>query len=57
MTDDDKRQRRYAITLTTGPATSEEGSRKLRGLLKQALRVFGLRCVEATEITQEEKTK
>jgi hypothetical protein len=57
MTDDDRKARRYAITLTT-PATTteEEATRRLRAFLKQALRLFGLRCVEAVEIeTQSQK--
>ncbi len=57
MSDNDRKQRRYRIELTTPAATSEEGSRRLRALLKSALRVFGLRCVNAVEIKQEEKTK
>jgi hypothetical protein len=56
MTDDDRKQRRYRIELCTGPATSEEGSRRLRAFLKSALRAFGLRCVDAVEIeTQSQK--
>ena len=57
MTDDDRKQRRYQLTLTT-PATmtAEEATRRLRAFLKSALRAFGLRCVEAVEIeTQSQK--
>jgi hypothetical protein len=53
---DDRKQRLYAITLATSPGmTEEEATRRLRGFLKQALRVFGLKCVEATEIKQSQK--
>ena len=54
---DDRKQRRYQITLTTSPTmTAEESTRRLRAFLKSALRAFGLRCVEAVEIeTQSQK--
>jgi hypothetical protein len=51
MSDDDKRQRRYAITLTTPAAmTEEESTRRLRAFLKMAWRAFGLRCTSAVEV-------
>ncbi len=52
MTEDDRKQRRYQITLTA-PATmtAEESTRRLRAFLKMAWRAFGLRCTSATEIT------
>jgi hypothetical protein len=55
MTDDDRKARRYAITLTTSPGmTEEEATRRLRAFLKSAWRAFGLRCVEAVEIETQE---
>jgi len=51
---DDRKARRYRIELCTGPATSEEGSRRLRALLKSSLRAFGLRCTSAIEIDCEQ---
>jgi hypothetical protein len=55
MTDDDKRQRRYSITLATSPTmTEEEATRRLRAFLKSALRAFGLRCTSAIEIETQE---
>ncbi len=57
MTDDDRKQRQYQITLTTSPTTTEEeATRRLRAFLKSALRAFGLRCTSAVEIeTQAQK--
>lgn len=56
MTDDDRKQRRYQITLATPKTmTEEESTRRLRSFLKQALRGFNLRCVEAVEIKQSQK--
>ncbi|MFM2004259.1 MAG: hypothetical protein RI963_3685 [Planctomycetota bacterium] len=45
--------RRYRLELVA-TGTDEEATRKLRGMLKMALRGFGLRCVEAVEIRDEE---
>jgi hypothetical protein len=45
--------RRYRLELVA-TGTDEEATRKLRGMLKMALRGFGLRCVEAVEIRNEE---
>jgi hypothetical protein len=51
MTDDDRKQRQYQITLMTPATTTEEEStRRLRAFLKSALRAFGLRCTSAVEI-------
>ncbi len=56
MANHDKGQamlRRYRLELVA-TGTDEEATRKLRGMLKLALRGFGLRCVEAVEIRDEE---
>jgi hypothetical protein len=45
--------RRYRLELVA-TGTDEEATRKLRAMLKLALRGFGLRCVEAVEIRDEE---
>jgi hypothetical protein len=45
--------RRYRLELVA-TGTDEEATRRLRGMLKLALRSFGLRCVEAVEIRDEE---
>lgn len=51
MSDDDRKQRHYAITLTTSATTTaEESTRRLRSFLKLALRSFGLRCTMAVEV-------
>jgi hypothetical protein len=55
MANDDKEQatsRRYRLELVA-TGTDEEATRRLRGMLKLALRGFGLRCVEAVEIRDE----
>ena len=48
---DAKLARQFEITLAT-PAglTEDEATRRLRSLLKLALRSFGLRCVAAVEV-------
>lgn len=52
---DDRRTRKYQIVLMTSPGlTEEEATRRLRGFLKQALRLFGLKCTSATEIETQE---
>jgi hypothetical protein len=58
MSDNDRKQRRYQITLTA-PATmtAEESTRRLRSFLKTAWRSFGLRCTSASEIDQEQAAK
>jgi hypothetical protein len=56
MANDDKGRatsRRYRLELVA-TGTDEEATRKLRAMLKLALRGFGLRCVEAVEIRDEE---
>jgi hypothetical protein len=45
--------RRYRLELVA-TGTDEEATRKLRAMLKMALRGFGLRCVEAVEIRDED---
>ena len=45
--------RRYRLELVA-TGTDEEATRKLRAMLKLALRGFGLRCVEAVEIRDED---
>lgn len=42
---------RFAITLETVPGHDTPGAVRLRGLLKTALRAFGLKCVTAKELT------
>lgn len=56
MSSDDRRTRKYQIVLMTPMTTTEEeATRRLRGLLKSAWRVFGLKCTSAVEITQTQK--
>jgi hypothetical protein len=52
---DDRKMRKYQITLTTSPTmTEEESTRRLRSFLKMAWRSFGLRCTSAIEIKSEQ---
>ena len=46
------RPRTFALVLRALPGV--DGPRALRGFLKTALRRFGLRCVDAREITEQE---